>query len=322
MKFICALALFAVGSTCFAQSTDAFKSDSLFRVGLKFHEVEDYKRACVNYSASIARGNNTYGVFYNRGVCYSQLNILDSALMDMRSALERNPRDTTASYVIATIFVRTKQYDSALAVLNSLLAISENIPHSLALRGQILIGNKDTVGACADFTKAAARGDAEATKLKRLYCDNLVESFVINLPLEDKWKQADDQADQQQRVLTYTRLDETLSNWKQLYSLSTVKQPLSDVTLAKQAIIEQAKAAAKTFSVKEVAQDQSLPPKWTIFTTETSEFKNGTYPESNLWLIRLGEVTVFMAHLDIKSATIEPALLKKWKDVFLKTSIK
>lgn len=322
MKFICALALFAVGCACFAQSTDAFKADSLFRVGLKFHEVEDYKRACVNYSASIARGNNTYGVFYNRGICYSQLNILDSALIDMRSALDRNSRDSTAYYVIATIFARSQQYDSALAVLNTLLAITENVPHSLALRGQILLGNKDTVGACADFTKAAARGDAEATKLKRLYCEDLVENLVINLSPEDKWKQSADQADQNQRVLTYTRLDETLSNWKQLYSLSTMKQPLSDVTPAKQLIIEQAKEAAKTFTVKEVAQDQSQPPKWTIFATETSEFKNGTYPESNLWLIRLGEVTVFLAHLDVKSATIEPRLLKKWTDVFLKTSIR
>jgi len=311
MKYVLAWLVFLAGSVCYADM-----ADSLLRAGIKHHTAKEFRKAVTLYTDAIRHGNDTYVIYYNRGICYNELDVVDSAIADLRTALQRRPNDTSALYAKATAFTKIKKYDSALVALDTLLSIVEAFPNSQSLRGQLYLARRDTARACADFTKAARRGDALAADLKRKFCDGLIEKFVATLPAEDGWKEATVQMQEDVRITTYTRGSETVTEWTQLYGTMKIPGAVQDVISVKDMLVAQARTQGKNVSTAQIAQDTAIPPRWVVFTTEMPTPADGSYAESNIWCVRVGEVSTFVVHLDVRGGKLDPQLVTTWSGIF------
>lgn len=317
MKFLIVCLLCAGSVIAVAQN-----ADSVLQEGIKQHNQKDYRRAVALYTQAIGLGHDIYVAYYNRSVCYIQLKEIDSALFDVRKALFLQPNDTSALYVLATAYAHLEKYDSALVTLNTLLVIKEAYPNAQTLRGQLYLAKQDVAKACEDFGKAAKRGDAMATDLKRKYCDGLDENLVIALPEADGWKEASVQDAENVTMSTYTRSGETLTNWTQLYGSMKVLGSFPSAQTLMDIFIEQARKVSSKVKLTEIERDPADPPKWVIYITETPKHDDSLYAECNIWCIRVGEIATFASHLDVRSEKLNPELVKKWVAVFKKSSIK
>jgi tetratricopeptide (TPR) repeat protein len=89
-------------------------------------EGQRYEEAIIELNEAIKTNPDEPVYYFNRGICYLQMQQYEKSLMDLRSATERK-RDYVKAYdAIGWITYRIGKYDEALEAINTILTLEPN----------------------------------------------------------------------------------------------------------------------------------------------------------------------------------------------------
>jgi tetratricopeptide (TPR) repeat protein len=132
-------------------------AEAYYYRGLVHQRLEENVAAVKDYSEAIRLRPQDAFSYRDRGICRARLHQDDQALADFERTLKLRPDSPDASPALngrGEIFMRRRQYNSALHDLNVAISLSPEYEVAYRNRGQVrhALGNES--GAAADFRKA------------------------------------------------------------------------------------------------------------------------------------------------------------------------
>jgi hypothetical protein len=146
------------------------------------------------------------------------------------------------------------------------------------------------------------------------------ETLKITWPEENKWKIGSNQEDDKQRMIEFIPGNETIDKWTIIGTMLTIKG-VTDVPgdVAMNLMFEQAKETAIKPTLTLIERNDTAKHPWIIFKIETPKFTNDPNPESQLYYIIQGEISLYSNFVAIKEKTLSKEFVARWSKVF-KTS--
>ena len=315
MKLIIANFLFILSLVCLGQTSEAY-----LEKGVELHRNKDFKGAVKAYSKAIKEDENNKLAYFNRGTCELALKNYKSAKSDFDQTLKIDPEYVTAYYSRASVYVSMAEYKAALPDLDKTIELDETLPNALTLRGQIRAQTGNKVGACEDFNRAKALGDAMAEEYLSQFCGNEMqngESLLLHWPEEENWKIGNSQENDQMALLELIHSDETIDNWTEMGTMMSVKGAKDvPMDMVMNMMFDEAKKNAPKAKLTFIEKDESAEFPWILFTIESPKFKNDKTPESQLWYIIQGKTSLYTNFRAIKEKSIPETLKNKWVAFF------
>ena len=115
--------------------------------GINFKK-KNYSAAASNYTSVIEFGfidkNTEYNALIKRGTCYYHMNNYDEAEKDITSSLDYIKNDSEPLIILSAIYIKKKNFESALKILNKAESISKNDPVVLFQTGSIYYFKDDS----------------------------------------------------------------------------------------------------------------------------------------------------------------------------------
>lgn len=295
-------------------------SEEYLENGISKHKEYDYKGAIKDYSKAIKVDKNNRDAYFNRGTCKLALKDFKGARTDFDKTIKLDPKFVKAYYSRATVLVSQQKYLEALTNLDKAIELNPRIPNALTLRGQIRAQTGNTKGACEDFRQAKEFGDPQANKYLSQFCGNeseIGESLTLDWPDEENWKVGSKQENGQITMVELIPANETLENWTEFGSMMSIKG-VQNVPMDKamNMMYEQAKKQSPEAKLTFIEKDESVKYPWIIFTIESPSFKNDKTPESQLWYIVQGKISLYTNFRAVKKSTISSDLKEKWIKFF------
>lgn len=114
--------------------------------GINFSH-KNYNAAAGNFSSVINYGfidkSTEYSTLLKRGICYYHMNNYEDAEKDITSSLEHIKNDSEPMIILSAIYIKKKNYDEALKILNRAESISNSDPVILFQTGSLYYHKKD-----------------------------------------------------------------------------------------------------------------------------------------------------------------------------------
>jgi len=143
------------------------------------------------------------------------------------------------------------------------------------------------------------------------------ETLKIIWPEENKWKIGSTQEDDKQRMVEYIPGNETIDKWTIIGTMLTIKGVTGvSVDVAMNLMFEQAKQAAIKPTLTFIESNDTAKHAWILFKIETSKFMNDPNPESQLYYIIQGEISLYSNFVAIKEKTLSKEFVTRWSNVF------
>jgi len=115
--------------------------------GINFKN-RNYSAAAENFSSVINFGfidkSTEYNTLLKRGTCYYHMNNFDQAEKDITSSLDHIKNDSQPLIMLSAIYIKKKNFDSALKILGKAESISNNDPVILFQTGSIYFHKNDS----------------------------------------------------------------------------------------------------------------------------------------------------------------------------------
>ncbi|MCI0693158.1 tetratricopeptide repeat protein [candidate division KSB1 bacterium] len=111
--------------------------EAYFALGKIHSELEQFDEAISAYRKAAAHQPDSYKAFYELGLAYDKKNLHREAAAAFRRARRLDSKSFWAAYMLATTLNRLEDQDAALAVVDSALALKENLHLLLSLQAQI-----------------------------------------------------------------------------------------------------------------------------------------------------------------------------------------
>jgi tetratricopeptide (TPR) repeat protein len=179
--------------------------DSKTTDGDAFFSKGQYKEAIDAYNKHLESNSSDVKTLYNRGRAYQELKMIDLAEADFTSVLKSDDKNVSAYLSLSKLYYDQANYNKAVLWADQALSVSESSAqaHFLAARSRHQLGYVDaaresytmaikidpnfgeaylyrgalkihlgrTKDACEDFRKAEALEVAEASAIRKKYCN-------------------------------------------------------------------------------------------------------------------------------------------------------
>lgn len=186
MKLVSVLILFFTTLSVRAQisSIDLNQSILHFQQGRQLLESSSYRGAVEMFTQAIGLNGRNADFYMSRGEAFSKLNITDSALQDVKKAMELTPGESNIHFLYANIYFKRRQYSDAIVHYTKAIANSEssklkvNLAHCYFNRGNSHL-------ALAEFTKALQDFNAAVKKEPR-FAEALHNRGYVKIKINDK----------------------------------------------------------------------------------------------------------------------------------------
>ncbi len=143
------------------------------------------------------------------------------------------------------------------------------------------------------------------------------ETLKITWPEEYKWKIGSTQEDDKQRMVEFIPGNETIDNWTIIGTLLSIKGVTGvPMDVAMNLMFEQARQTAIKPGLTLIERNDTAKHPWIIFKIETSKFKNDPNPESQLYYIIQGEMSLYSNFVAIKEKTLSKEFVARWSTIF------
>jgi tetratricopeptide (TPR) repeat protein len=295
-------------------------AQELLQKGIEKESQQNHKGAIKDFTKAIDKDNNYAEAFYNRGTVKMNISDLPGALADFTEAIRLNPKQINAYYNRAGVYANTEKYKEALLDLNKVVEVNEEFPSALTLRGQIKSILNDNEGGCKDFQRAKEVGDQAAGTYISKYCNKKEiskESFSLKWPDNEKWKIETPQENDKMKFTELLRNGETFDNWTEIGSMSVYKGVTGeDVEFRAKSIYEQTKQMCPAAKFAIVEMDKKIEYPWIIFSIECPASGQTKTPESQLWYIVQGNLSMYVNDRAVKEKSLPTDLKLKWTDFF------
>ena len=160
--------------------------------GINFKK-RNYSAAADNYTSVINFGfidkNTEYNTLLKRGTCYYHMNNYDEAEKDITSSMDYIKNDSEPLIMLSAIYIKKKNFDAALKILNKAESISRNDPVILFQTGSIYYYKNDTryvsyFDRLYDITKNNDEGIKQYLKAFKLLLNHHFENKDYSRSLE------------------------------------------------------------------------------------------------------------------------------------------
>lgn len=111
--------------------------EAYFALGKIHSELEQFDDAINAYRKAVAHQPDSYKAFYALGLAYDKKNLHREAAAAFRRARQLDAKSFWAAYMLATTLNKMDEHDAALALVDSVLALKENLHLLLSLQAQI-----------------------------------------------------------------------------------------------------------------------------------------------------------------------------------------
>lgn len=293
--------------------------------GIEKFKNKEYEKAIEDYTNAIKLNPNFSIAYYNIGLSYNFLNKSDLALQNFDKAIELNSKFVEAYYNRATIFANSNRFDQSLFELDKVIELDSKFPNALTLRGQIRVQKGRRKDACDDFQLAKSNGDSQADYYIKENCTKdfyKQEAFLLDWPDEEKWKLGANQKNSKIAMMDFIHEDETLENWTELGNM-TVYYDVKGVSVDKlmNILYESAKVKSPDAKLTFLEKNEETKNPWILFKIENPLITDRNHPESQLWYVVLGEITVYSNFRAIKKASLPDDLVEKWSKMLKKGQV-
>ncbi len=316
MKYSYIILSLLISQFHFSQDAKTFMESGMLK-----HQAKDYEGAIKDYSKAIKQDKNYSIAYFNRGTCELAIQDYKSAKNDFDKAIETDPNFAKAYYSRASIAILQKKYLDALPDLDKVIELDSTTPNALILRGQIRSQTENKNGGCDDFEKAKSIGDKQAENYIKQFCESFKsdEKFVLDWP--ENWVGSKQENDKM-IMIEYVASDETLENWTEIGTMTTIKG-LTNITLVdyKNLLFQQSKKNSSKAQLTVIEKNENSANPWIIFTIEAPNFKNDKNPESQLWFVIQGKDSLYSNFRAVKQPKISAELKDKWIAFFKKGRI-
>ena len=281
--------------------------------------AKDYAGSIKDCDRALVLDPNFTDAYYNRGTSKLYLKNYSGAIDDFTKAIQLKPDFIYAYNNRANAKLSLNDPKAALPDLDAVIKLDPANAVAYLMRGQIKLNLDDIAGGCADLTKAKSLGDTRADPIIKQFCVSTTgkESMQLEWPAAENWKIASDQENAQQHVTEWLRGNETLQNWTEIGTMTTIKGIAGiPVDKAMSMMFDQAKENAPEAKLTFIEKDEKAEYPWIIFTIESPRFKNDSKPESQMWYIVQGKQALYSNFRAVKQATIPADLKLKWINFF------
>ncbi len=100
--------------------------DSYVEEGIRFMNSGQYTEAAVRFKTALKKDPKHFKATFALGVLYKRVDKLDKALTYLTKANSYNPKDEEAAAALSYVFIKKKQYDTAIRVLMPLSDAPKN----------------------------------------------------------------------------------------------------------------------------------------------------------------------------------------------------
>jgi hypothetical protein len=143
------------------------------------------------------------------------------------------------------------------------------------------------------------------------------ENLKIVWPEEYKWKIGSNQENDKQQMLELIPGNETIDKWSiigTMLSIKGVKGVPMDVAM--NLMFDQAKQNAIKPTLTMVERNDTAKNAWIIFKIDAPRFKNDKNPDSQLYYIIQGNLSLYSNFVAIKEKSLSKDFLEKWIKIF------
>ena len=207
-----------------AVSANPSYSKARYNLALGHLNRDQYDSATVHFKAVTELDPENLKALYNLGVCYSKQEFLDEAALAYYQLLNHDPTNTKAINNLGTVLLKQEKYDSADVYFNRLVGLTKS-PEAYF--------NRAKVRQELDSADAAMQDYRKAIELRPDYA----KAFHNLAILEDK---AGNQKVAIDLLIKATEFD--TDNWKSYWKLGQIYAEMNDMSSARQAYAEAAKA--------------------------------------------------------------------------------
>ncbi len=100
--------------------------------------IGNYDEALRIYSTAIANGAPNDVIHFRRGELYKRLKMYNEAIGDFSAYIEEQPSDLQNRIQLAACYYELKQYERAMSVCKTVIAMTPNSAEAIYMRGKIL----------------------------------------------------------------------------------------------------------------------------------------------------------------------------------------
>jgi tetratricopeptide (TPR) repeat protein len=135
-----------------------------FDTGCKRYQEGDLKGAIEAYTGAIAMKPEEIRSYFNRGIAYIELHMLDKAIDDYNTVISMNPDYTEAYNNRGWALLQKGLFDPAIRDCNKALQLDPNMATAYHTRGMAYKGKGMLEAAKRDFQKSCELGDAHGCR--------------------------------------------------------------------------------------------------------------------------------------------------------------
>lgn len=164
-------------------------ADDYFQKGIETFEAKDYTLAIRYFSVVIKKDTTNAIAYFNRGLCYQELNHIDSAIYDFSKSYFLKPIDKQIENALLNVYFKramryhdAKSYDAALQDFENYLLIKPDDDIVIFNKGIILSKQEQKLQAIDEYTKAITLNAKTEYYLNRAIDYFFLQKYTQALP--------------------------------------------------------------------------------------------------------------------------------------------
>ena len=122
--------------------------------GNKFYDKKNYQVAISKYTDALNLNPNSSKAYYNRGLCYENLENYSQAIKDYTESIKYSGSNLDAYNNRGNIYVKLKNYEKAIADFSKIISLKSDYVAAYNNRGVVNFYLKNYQQAISDFTQA------------------------------------------------------------------------------------------------------------------------------------------------------------------------
>ncbi|MDX5348720.1 MAG: hypothetical protein LPJ89_10150 [Hymenobacteraceae bacterium] len=154
------------------------------------------------------------------------------------------------------------------------------------------------------------------------FCQGKNENLKIVWPEEYKWKVISNQEDESVHVLQLIPGNESAEQWTVMGQMAAQKnfkaESVEQILNAFKQASEQESPKAKFTVLQKSSKPDSI---WALFKVETPSFPNDPVPESQLYYVVQGEITLYFNFVAVKKKKLSKEFIDEWTKVFMNSEL-
>ena len=157
---------------CMVLAISAQDASEWFGKGLNAFNNGNYGEAVVYFTRAIEQDSGASPAWFNRGTAYMRMRMFEKAHFDLTRCLQLRPSQVTMSARMqrAVVDAELGLRQEAMRDVSMVISADSTFPKARLLRGRLLLGDGDTLRACADLHGALRLGDSSAVRYLQAAC--------------------------------------------------------------------------------------------------------------------------------------------------------